>query len=263
MKTTLALRLFAVAGLLAGPLLHAQQAPPSAAEQKLRENLRSTMLQLRTVENDKLILQATQAENEAKLKELTTKVETLIKQLGSEKDAADKLQADLQTKLAEQNRTVAELGQSLEKWKADHQRISEIATTKEAQRVKLAGEVVLLQRRVDDQQAKNATMYKVGSEVLTRYERFVLGDAIAAREPFTGIARVKFETLAQDFRDQLDDTRVTPQAPAKVAREKAAPEGARPVAQPRPAKKPATPAPPPAITKTTRTPPAAVRTARP
>jgi len=235
MKTTFALRLFVLTGLFAGPLLHAQQAPPSAAEQKLRENLRSTMLQLRTVENDKLILQATQTENEQKIKDLTAKAETLIKQLGSEKDAADKLQTELQAKLAERDRTVTELGQSLEKWKADHQRISDIAATKEGQRAKLAGEVVVLQRRVDDQQTKNAAMHKIGSEVLNRYEKFVLGDALAAREPFTGIARVKFETLAQDFQDQLDDARVTPQAPVSKEKTRATKS---PASSPAPAVKP-------------------------
>lgn len=226
----------------AGPL-RAQQAQPSAAEQKLRENLRSTMLQLRTVENDRLILQAAQTENEQKLKDLSAKVETLIKQLGSEKDAADKLQLELQGKLTERDGTIARLNESLEKWKADHKRISDIATTKEGQRVKLAGEVVVLQRRVDDQQAKNAAMYKVGSEVLNRYEKFVLGDALAAREPFTGIARVKFETLAQSFQDQLDDARVTPLAPP--AKEKA--RGAKPAANSPP---PAAPSPASAATAT-------------
>jgi len=259
MKTTLTLRLFALAGLLVGPLLHAQQAQPSAAEQKLRENLRSTMLQLRTVENDKLILQATQTENDAKIKDLTAKAGAVIKQLGSEKDAADKVQAELQAKVAERDRSVAELNDSLTKWKADHKRISDIATTKEGQRAELAGKVVVLQRRVDDQQAKNATMYKVGTEVLTRYEKFVLGDAIAAREPFTGIARVKFETLAQDFRDQLDDTRVTPQAPPAAKRDQAVKEKTGPAKLTEPVKKPSAPPPPPAITKTTRPSPAAAR----
>ena len=60
---------------LPGALLRAQTAQPSAAEAKLRESLRATMLQLRTSENDKAVLQAAQAESDEKIKALTAQVE--------------------------------------------------------------------------------------------------------------------------------------------------------------------------------------------
>ena len=204
-STLLALGLFAAA-LPA----RAQQAQPSAAEAKLREGLRNTMLQLRTMqgERDQIIVEKTTHEGEKTT--LTEKLEELTKQAAANQDAATKTIAGQKDQLTMREQEVAALKAELEKWKTDHKRITDIAGTKESQRAKFAEQAMLLQRRVDDQTTKNAAMYKIGSEVLNRYEKFVLGDALAAREPFTGIARVKFQTLSQDFQDQLDDARVKP-----------------------------------------------------
>ena len=204
-STLLALGLFATA-LPA----RAQQAQPSAAEAKLREGLRNTMLQLRTMqgERDQLIVEKATLEGEKAT--LTEKLDELTKQAAANQDAATKTISAQKDQLTMRDQEVAALKAELEKWKVDHKRISEVAATKESQRAKFAEQAMLLQRRVDDQTTKNAAMYKIGSEVLNRYEKFVLGDALAAREPFTGIARVKFQTLSQDFQDQLDDARVKP-----------------------------------------------------
>jgi hypothetical protein len=43
----------------------------------------------------------------------------------------------------------------------------------------------------------------MGSEILTRYEKFGLGEAIGAKEPFTGLTRVKLQELVQDYKDKL------------------------------------------------------------
>ena len=48
-------------------------------------------------------------------------------------------------------------------------------------------------------------MYRLANEVLDRYAQFGLGTAISAREPFVGIAKVKFQTLLQDFQTKLTD----------------------------------------------------------
>ena len=58
--------------------------------------------------------------------------------------------------------------------------------------------------------AKNAAMYKIGTEILSRYEKFGLGDVITRKEPFIGTTRVKFENLMQDFSDGLTDQKIKP-----------------------------------------------------
>lgn len=73
---------------------------------------------------------------------------------------------------------------------------------------------MLLDRRVTEQQAKNTTMYQIGVEILDRYEKFGLGDALTAREPFIGKTRVKFQNLVQEFQDKLTEQRIKPSATA-------------------------------------------------
>ena len=60
-----------------------------------------------------------------------------------------------------------------------------MARAKEAERAKLQTQGIELQRRVDDRERKNAELFKTGMEILTRYEKFSLGDALSAKEPFT------------------------------------------------------------------------------
>ena len=74
--------------------------------------------------------------------------------------------------------------------------------------MKLAGESIVLKRKLEDRERKNAELFKLGNEILTRYEKFGLGDALAAREPFTGLARVKLENLVQDYQDKIADQKV-------------------------------------------------------
>jgi chromosome segregation ATPase len=169
----------------------------TASEAKLREALRNTMLQLRGAQSDRAALQASQAENEEKLKKLTAQLEGLNKQVA----AAEKTAADQQAQLAK-------FKEALQSWEAAYKQAVEIANAKEAARAKLANDVIDLKHRVADQQSRNAAMFRTASEILTRYEHFGLGEALAAREPFVGITRVKLENLVQGYEDKLADERI-------------------------------------------------------
>jgi chromosome segregation ATPase len=181
-------------------------ADAGSPEARMRETLRNTMLQLRNSETERANLQAAQAENEQKLKALGTQVEALTKQAAEDKKDID----GLNSKLADRDTALANLRVALEKSQSDFKQAADLARTKEAERAKLAGENILLQRRVDDLETKNLTLFKVGNEILTRYEKFGLGTAIAAREPFVGLTRVKLENLVQGYADKLADSRSTP-----------------------------------------------------
>ena len=75
--------------------------------------------------------------------------------------------ADLRTKLEAQQAEGERLSASLEKWKASHQQVTELAAKREAARVKLNSEKIELERKVADQMRKNQEMYKIGTEVLS------------------------------------------------------------------------------------------------
>jgi hypothetical protein len=195
-------------------VLHpANAADQASPETRLRELLRSTLLQLRAAENDKAALQAAQAESAAKVKELTEQVEALTKQSAADKDAADKAIADLKAKVADQDTELSQLKDALEKWKEGYAKAVDIANAKEAERAKLASQVILLNRTVADRETKNAELFRIGNEILKRYERFGLGDALLAREPFVGVARVKLENQVQGYQDKLLDQRIKPGQP--------------------------------------------------
>lgn len=179
-------------GALALTCTSSLQSADATAETKLRESLRNTMLQLRTVQNDKVALQAQQGENEQKLKALTAQVAALMKQASE----AEKASADQAVELAK-------FKEAIEKWKVAYEQSSTVASAKEIERARLAESSIMLQRHVADLQTRNAALFKLGNEILLRYERFSLGDALAAKEPFTGITRVKLENLVQDYQDKL------------------------------------------------------------
>ena len=200
----------------------AEEADPAMAVLKrMREQLRTVMLQQQKTEADRAALQADKTSLEEKNAELTKKLETLTKLNASERTTAEKTITDLKEKNEEQSHEMLRLNESLAKWKAGYQKVEDTARAKEAERARLADKIVLLDRRVADYRRKNEELYKTGSEVLTRYEKFSLGDALTAREPFTRLTRVKIESLVQDYQDKLTDNKIKPEdskpAPAAAA----------------------------------------------
>jgi hypothetical protein len=187
-------------------------------EVKLRESLRATTLQLRNAEAERASLQAAQAELEAKTKALQEQLDLLTRQAAANQTEADRVTTELKGKIAERDREIGGLRVALDKAGTDNQKIVEYARAKEAQRTKLSEKVISLDHQVADQQRRNLAMYKLGTEILARYEKFGLGTALTAREPFVGITRVKFENLIQDYSDKLADERIkSPQGPQPTA----------------------------------------------
>ncbi len=186
----------------------------NTVETKLRESLKTTMLQLRSEQTERATLQAAQTVSEAKIKELTAKVETLTKQTAADQTASRKSIDELSTRAASLDQQLTKLTETLEKWKDAYAKAVEVARSKEADRAKLADENSVLKAQIRDHKASNMALFNLGNEILTRYQKFSVGEALAAREPFTGITRARLETYVQDSRDKLADNRIKP-APSK------------------------------------------------
>ena len=201
----IALIVVLVTFILAVEPLRAETSKVDPVQQKMREALRNSMIQLRDSNAKLAIAQAAQTDDEEKIKDLQGQLETLTKKASSEKKAADETIDDLKTKLAADDLQIAHLGESLGKWKLGYAKLAEYAKQTEGKRAELASKIILIDRRVADQQVKNAEMYRLANEVLDRYAQFGLGTAIAAREPFVGITKVKFQTLVQDYQNKLTD----------------------------------------------------------
>jgi uncharacterized protein YhaN len=109
------------------------------ATQKLRDNLRNTMIQLRDV-TVKL------AEAQEKATELQTALDELTKKTDLERKVANETIDDLKTKLSSSEMQVIHLSESLAKWKEGYYKISEYAKATEGKRAELASKVILLDR---------------------------------------------------------------------------------------------------------------------
>jgi len=205
----IAWRVILLAVIIAVPLRAADE--ENGVEVKLREALRDTMLKLRDSQGQVATAQAAQIAAEEKIKELTAKNESLGKELMAERNTSANMIAELSTKLEERGTVITSLQAMLVKWKKSYSELTAFASKKEAERAKLEAKSLKLERQVANQQVKNLAMYKAGMETLERYEKFGLGDALIAREPFIGTTKVKFQNLIQDLADKLTDARVQPE----------------------------------------------------
>jgi chromosome segregation ATPase len=195
------------------PLHAAPEADPSA---KLREQLKATMLQLRTAQTNAANMQAAQAAAETKAKELEAQIvkltkqnEELVKQANTDKAAAQESIATLNDKLAERDKRLVQFNDALAEWKAGYQKAAEVARTKEDERAALASEAIVLKRTIADREAKNIALFNTSNEILDRFENYALGKALSAREPFIRSTRVKVENLVQGYKDKILNNRIS------------------------------------------------------
>jgi len=221
-----------------------QEDAQAAVEAKLRESLRGAMLQLRNVEAERARLDAEvtalKVQSERQIKDLTAKLDESLKRATEEKALADKTIAAQAKKLeAEQARTTA-FAASLEKWKASYHQITDIARAKEAERLRLLDKSLQLEHKVADRERRNLKLYETAKEILERYENFAFGRAFLAREPFTGLSKVKLEEQVQDYKDQVNDGKVgeedpiSPETPAPATGDAAPPASSEAPAPPAP-----------------------------
>lgn len=202
------LLLLSALALVAGAgSLHAADAQDPVLT-RMREALKNTMIQLRDAQTQVATLQATQAQDDAKIKDLQAQLDKVTKQASDDKLAADKTIADLKEQNAAQDARNAKELETIAKWKKSYDALLAQAKAIDAKRAEFAGKCIAFQRQVDDQQRKNLAMYDLGMDILQRYERFGLGEALTAREPFTGLTRVKFQNLIQDYGDKLADQKI-------------------------------------------------------
>ena len=194
--------------LFASLVINAGAQAPASPDQRLREQLKAVMTQLRNAEAERTTLQTDKVALEAKVKNLEKQNEEITKQMAADKDVAkaegEKLRAEVVAKESELTATK----DLLVKADAFGKQNAELAKKTEAERARLASESTVLKRIVADQRLKNAKMLEVGREILARYESFGLGTAITAREPFVGITRARLEALVEDYDGQLAAHRI-------------------------------------------------------
>jgi len=126
--------------LVFGAAANAQE-EASPVELKLREALRGSMIQQRTVEGERARLdaelQALKVQSERQITDLKRALSEVTKQSDEQKVVADQKLKETSERLAASEAQAAALAASLDKWKAFHVQVTEIARKKEADRAKL------------------------------------------------------------------------------------------------------------------------------
>ena len=208
-------RTLSILTLLSISILHAQDeatqvAQANANEQRLRDSLRTVTQQLRTAEAEKASALAGQTERDEKIAALEKQVAALTRRSNEDKAEADKTISRLQTSLEGQKQEGARLSASLAKWKEAYHKVAELAQKTEAARAKLESANVALERKAADRERQNLKLYQTAREILQRFTDYSSGRAIAAKEPFTGIAKARLEEQVQDYADRLEDNKIKP-----------------------------------------------------
>jgi chromosome segregation ATPase len=188
-----------------------QAAQAKANEQRLRDTLRTTTQQLRAAETEKASLQAGQTERDEKIAALEARLKALTEQSNADREAAEKTIGQLKHEGEKSAAETARLAVSLDKWKAAYTQAANVAKSTESARAKLESSNILLERKAEERTRQNLELYTTAREILQRYSDFGLGRAIAAREPFTGIAKARLEEQVQDYADKLDDQKIKPE----------------------------------------------------
>jgi DNA repair exonuclease SbcCD ATPase subunit len=197
----------ACAVLAAAPAL----AQPDAAGERLREQLRQSVTQLRALQDENT--------------ELKVQLER-AKQAVPATPAADPAELErMRTALDEQARTLeqrdaalAQYKQSLEQWKQAREQAVAVARERDAEAKRLEGLYSQTRAGLQTCEAGNRTLVEISNELLGRWRDKGPIDAMRDREPLLGFKRLELERLAQDYHARIIDATVEPAAaPAQGA----------------------------------------------
>lgn len=134
---------------------------------------------------------------------LSIQINLLNKTGTDDKETLSKSITDMETKNPESAKVLDQYGNDIQLWKTGYYQYVQFANATDAARAKLAAEDILLRRTVEDREMKNLVLYNTGSEILDRYEKFSLGEALSAKEPFISLTKVKLQEQVQDYKDKL------------------------------------------------------------
>lgn len=194
------LRLFLIIALA---VAHSATARANSETDRLRDALRSTTGQLRTLEDQRAALQARATAAEQERDRLRKQTETLRAQVKEAEQAYRQAVKDFNDRLTERD-------EALEKWKSAYTEAATVARAKDAERSKFESEAATLKTSNKACEAKNVQLVKVGTEIMKQYEAMDPMEKILDHEPVLGLKRVEHQNAAQDFRDKILDQKVKP-----------------------------------------------------
>ena len=172
---------------------------------RLREQLRATVLQLRQLQDERAA--APQPSTPSPSDDIAKKLAATQAQLRAARLAsakASQLQATLDKARIDNtalSQSLAAHSAELEKYKAGFTQSEETARGLTADRDGLKAQLGRMTNIATACQAKNDRLTAFGESMLLAYRKLTFQSAMAAREPLLGLKRVQLETIAQERED--------------------------------------------------------------
>jgi len=179
------------------------QADDSGPETRLRAALKTATARIRELEDQSAQLQAKQAAAERDRLEFTQKAAAAEKELGELRKQGEADKAALDAAAATQKSQ----GASIAKLQETYGKTSQALSSRDADAKRLDAVVARLRPQLQSCEAKNASLYKIGEDVLDLYDKQDIFD-LASREPITKLKRVEIENAMQDYEDKMRDSKI-------------------------------------------------------
>ena len=170
---------------------------------RLREALRSATSQVRSLEDQRAVLQAKQFEADRDRDRLRKQNTALRAQVKEAEQAYRQAVKDFNERLEERDQT-------LEKWKSAYGEAAAVARAKESERAKLEREATTLTANNKACEAKNARLVTIGHEIVNQFESMSVLDKIVVHEELIGHSRVQHQNRVQEYRDKVLEQSVKP-----------------------------------------------------
>lgn len=146
----------------------------------------------------------------ARVKELEAAAPGLKQAARRANGKAARLAGELKAKAAANDALSARLQETektLTALKAQQAETDKALKQSEARNKHLTSVVTGKTRDIASCEGKNLTLYKINRQLLQKYASKGVWDALAQKEPFTGIEEVRIQNVLQEYRDKLDAER--------------------------------------------------------
>lgn len=189
--------------------------PCFAADKSAKDPAKKLQQQLRLAEQEKARLAQQVAaadgrskELEAKVSEAQSKADVASGRIGRLSREVDALKGEVAASKAEQSSLTARLAEmegNLAAARAAH----------EVEKRRLESLLVAQKSAFQGCSERNSRMYRLGNELLDRYEEKGCFSSLLQGEPFTGLKRAQIEKMVEEEREKLDENKLLSVTPAK------------------------------------------------
>lgn len=188
-----------------------------AADKPGKDASRRLQQQLHAAEQEKTKLVQKVADAEGQLKEMETKVADVQRQNDAASGRAARLGKELAAmkEQAATNRT--EQAALMAKLADTERKLSELKLAFGTEKQQLDSVVSRQKTALAGCSERNARMYKLGNELLDKYEEKSCFASVLQAEPFTGLKRAQIEKMVEEDREKLDKDQLIPEVRAEMA----------------------------------------------